>query len=202
MKKENRMSWFMDLLSKFVSFYESCKTHLGKDVCSKAQFFLGVTRESLTSFSLLSDRAGSFCDAGSIVSNLFQSYQLLEYSHLHPGDSWQGWEETRHQEFPAFAENTTCWRKVTDLKCKEFHPSPSSVIDDTFFFIFFNWSVVDLQCCVNFCCTANRLSYTRIYILFYMLFHCGLSQDIEYSSLCYTVGPCCLSILYILVCIC
>ena len=29
-----------------------------------------------------------------------------------------------------------------------------------------------------------------------------LSQDTEYSSLCYTVGPFCLSILYIVVCIC
>ena len=29
-----------------------------------------------------------------------------------------------------------------------------------------------------------------------ILFHYGLSQDMEYSSLCYTVGPCCLSILY------
>ena len=28
------------------------------------------------------------------------------------------------------------------------------------------------------------------------LFHYGLSQDIEYSSLCYIVGPCCLSILF------
>ena len=28
----------------------------------------------------------------------------------------------------------------------------------------------------------------------YILFHCGLSQDIEYSSLCSTVGPWCLSI--------
>ena len=27
-----------------------------------------------------------------------------------------------------------------------------------------------------------------------ILFHCGLSQDTEYSSLCYTVGLCCLSI--------
>ena len=32
---------------------------------------------------------------------------------------------------------------------------------------------------------------------FLILFHDGLSQDIDYSSLCYTVGPCCLSILYI-----
>ena len=36
---------------------------------------------------------------------------------------------------------------------------------------------------------------------FYILFHYGLSQDIEYSSLCYTVGPCCLSILNVIVCI-
>ena len=32
----------------------------------------------------------------------------------------------------------------------------------------------------------------NIYILFHILFHYGLSQDIDYSSLCYTVGPCCL----------
>ena len=29
------------------------------------------------------------------------------------------------------------------------------------------------------------------YILFFILFHYSLLQDIEYSSLCYTVGPCC-----------
>ena len=36
------------------------------------------------------------------------------------------------------------------------------------------------------------------YIFFFIfLFHYGLSQDTESSSLYYTVGPCCLSILYI-----
>ena len=45
-------------------------------------------------------------------------------------------------------------------------------------------------------------SVIYIYIYIYILFHCGLLQDIEYSSLCYTVGPCCLSALYIIVCIC
>ena len=30
-----------------------------------------------------------------------------------------------------------------------------------------------------------------IHILFQILFHYALLQDIEYSSLCYTVGPCC-----------
>ena len=32
-------------------------------------------------------------------------------------------------------------------------------------------------------------SVIHIYILFHILFHYCLSQDIEYSSLCYTGGP-------------
>ena len=57
---------------------------------------------------------------------------------------------------------------------------------------FFNWSEVDLRCCVNFCYIQK--SDSVIYILFHILFHYGLSQDIEHSSLCYTIGPCCFSI--------
>ena len=45
-------------------------------------------------------------------------------------------------------------------------------------------------------------SVIYIHILFHILFHYGLLQDIEYSSLCYTVGPCWLSLLNIVVCIC
>ena len=41
--------------------------------------------------------------------------------------------------------------------------------------------------------------YSFSYI--YILFHYGLSQDTQYSSLCYTVGPCCSSVLYLTVCI-
>ena len=39
---------------------------------------------------------------------------------------------------------------------------------------------------------GNPLQYSCvIYILFKIIFHCGLLlQDIEYRSLCYTVGPC------------
>ena len=33
-------------------------------------------------------------------------------------------------------------------------------------------------------------------------FHHGLLQDIEYRSSCYTIGPCCLSILCTIACIC
>ena len=38
-------------------------------------------------------------------------------------------------------------------------------------------------------------------ILFHTIFHCDLSQSIKKRSLFYTVGPC-LSILYVIVCIC
>ena len=39
--------------------------------------------------------------------------------------------------------------------------------------------------------------YMHIYILFQILFRNRLLQDIQYSSQCYTVNPCCLSTLYI-----
>ena len=64
----------------------------------------------------------------------------------------------------------------------------------SYFFILL--SIVDLQYCVNFCYTAKWFSY--IYMLFF-IFHSILNI---YSSLCYTVGPCCLSSLYILDWIC
>ena len=67
-----------------------------------------------------------------------------------------------------------------------------------FFFnlLFFYWSIVDLQCHVSFRSIYIML-YMYIYILFQIIFPCKLLQNIEYSSLCYIVGPCWLSILYI-----
>ena len=55
--------------------------------------------------------------------------------------------------------------------------------------------------------SAVQQSDSVIYVcvciyIFHNLFHYGLSQDIEYSSLYYTAGPCCLFILYIMVYIC
>ena len=71
-------------------------------------------------------------------------------------------------------------------------------------FFFFNLSIYSwLTCCFNLCWTAKWFNYTHTHthththILFCILSHYGLSQDIEYSSLCYIVGPCCLSTLYI-----
>ena len=62
-------------------------------------------------------------------------------------------------------------------------------------------SIIDLQC-VNVWCSAKWCSY--IYS-FSCLFHygpCDLLKYIYYSSLSYTVGACCLSILYMVFCIC
>lgn len=47
----------------------------------------------------------------------------------------------------------------------------------------------------------TRHTHAHMYILFHIRFHYGLSQDTEYSFWCKTVGPCCLSILYMGVCI-
>ena len=78
---------------------------------------------------------------------------------------------------------------------------------DAFFFLYTNF-ILFLTCswfkmlCQSLLYSKVVQLYIYIYILFYVLFHCGLSQDIEYSSLCYIVGPCCLSIPYVIVCIC
>lgn len=51
-----------------------------------------------------------------------------------------------------------------------------------------NWSIVDLQGCVSFKCTAKRLSYAYAYFFSSFLLWC--IPCFEYSSLCSIVGPC------------
>ena len=46
---------------------------------------------------------------------------------------------------------------------------------------------------------SNLWLFLFYWILFHTLFHYGLSSDIHYHSLCYTVGPCCFYVLYIIV---
>ena len=46
----------------------------------------------------------------------------------------------------------------------------------SFFFIFFNWSLVDLQCCVSFRCTAKWFSYTYTCVM-YVLSQLGARRE-------------------------
>ena len=65
-----------------------------------------------------------------------------------------------------------------------------------FCFLKYSW----LQCCANFCYIAKWLSYMHIYILFCILFHYPRKLDIVPCAI-YTVGSCCLSILYVAMCV-
>ena len=60
------------------------------------------------------------------------------------------------------------------------------------------WGIAGFR--VNVCCIEKWSSY--IYNLFHILFQHDLSQDTGFSSPCYTVGLCCLSILFAIVGIC
>ena len=80
-------------------------------------------------------------------------------------------------------------------------PKPHSIFRFFFFLqkfdFFFNWSIVDLSCCISFGYIAQWFNY--IYF-FQILFPYRLLQNVEYSSLFSTVGPCWLSVLYIVTC--
>ena len=81
-----------------------------------------------------------------------------------------------------------------------------------------NWfsyyCVVDLQrfMCTAKCTVIQMYSFSDFFPFVYVCTHSVLSdslrphyrllKDTEYSSLCNTVGPCCLFIFYIVVCIC
>ena len=60
-----------------------------------------------------------------------------------------------------------------------------------------HWTTREFPVLVSSVQQSDSVLPTYIFILFQILFHYRLLQDIEYSSLCYTVGPCWLSILYI-----
>ena len=49
---------------------------------------------------------------------------------------------------------------------------------------------------------SDSIIHTHISILFQILFSSGLLQNVEQTSLCYTVGPCWLSIFNVVMCLC
>ena len=76
----------------------------------------------------------------------------------------------------------------------------TSLSPDLFIYIFNFSSFLKTILCFSY--TAKLFSNIYICIFFQILFHYRLLQNIDYSSLCYTVYLCCLSILYIIVCTC
>ena len=80
------------------------------------------------------------------------------------------------------------------------------VVHCTLEFFFLNLFKIEVQLTYNVVLiSAIQQSDSVIYILFFLtniLFHYGLSQDTENSSVCYIAGPCCLSVLYIKAWIC
>ena len=49
---------------------------------------------------------------------------------------------------------------------------------------------------------SDSIICIHIFILFQILSPYGLLQNVEWSSLCYTVSHCWLSVLYVVVCVC
>ena len=53
----------------------------------------------------------------------------------------------------------------------------------------YTYICIYIYMCVCVYIHTHTHTHTHTHILFHILFHYGLSQDIDYSSLCYTVGP-------------
>ena len=60
--------------------------------------------------------------------------------------------------------------------------------EDLFIYLLLGYSCFTMLCYFLLYSKVTQL-YTYKHSFFYILFYYGLSQDIEYSSLCYTVGP-------------
>ena len=63
----------------------------------------------------------------------------------------------------------------------------------SFFYIFIlYWNIVNFHCCVSDVWQSDSVIHTHISILFQVLSSYRLLQNFESSSLCYTLGLCCL----------
>ena len=72
-----------------------------------------------------------------------------------------------------------CWGGIENQKIWHNSSGGFEILKKNFFL---NWSMVDLQYCVNFLCTEKWLSCTYMYILFHILYQYGLSYYIKYIS--------------------
>ena len=110
----------------------------------------------------------------------------LQYSYLQNPMNRGAWQATVHR----VAKSRTQLRQFS-----------ISTETSLLLYLFSKWNIVDLKCCASLWCKAKWLGYTHMYILFYIIFYYGLLWDTDYGSLCFMLGSCYLSILYITVCI-
>ena len=126
---------------------------------------------------------GIFPTQGSNPGLLHCRWTLYQLSHQGSKSPLKGWNEI---PWPSFILKNMCLYIFTDYSVlgtagKVIYPCHHGINN-----LFKNWSIVDLQCCVNFCCIASWLSY--IYI--YMLIHIYVTQfyiyiyTYIYMSLC------------------
>ena len=98
-------------------------------------------------------------------------FQCIYWKHLHTG---------RPTQFKLELFKGRLWLKY----------KTSAFIGCVYFLNLCCWSIVDLQCCVNFCCSVSGSVihiHTHTHTFICILFHYDLLRGIEYSSLCYTV---------------
>ena len=143
---------------------------------SKLSLYQNSERCQLENNALLHNSFFSCCYLVSVFMEIFTDFTHWYISfliYLEPKTGVQNVEKSLRLS-PDFLSYPAPNSPYVFSQVPSLHPSS---IDANFLKIWFYWSLVDWQCCVNFCCTAKWFSY--IYILSHILFHYGLSQDIE-----------------------
>ena len=115
----------------------------------------------------------------SLVAQMIKNLPALKETQVQP----LGWEDTL-EKWMATLSNSLAWNSsmvkepdgLQSMGSQNLHMSEG------------------LSTCIH--------THTHIFIPFHILFRYDLSQDIEYSFLCYTVGLSYLCILYLIVCAC
>ena len=98
-------------------------------------------------------------------------------------------------------KNTTCFNEASLHEGTLLTPEKwQKILFHYILIIFFNWSIVYLQCCVNFRYTRKGFSYVYIKLSmhrYYFSHSFPLEVITRYRMyfMCFTVGLCCLSIL-------
>ena len=100
--------------------------------------------------------------------------------------SWitQTWPLDGWNSGPSWEPSWHSWELSSLIKSQMAHDQPifhSTMNSQNIFFS--TWSIVDLQCCVNFCCTAKWFSYTHTHTHIYSFkIFFSSTQDTEYSA--------------------